>query len=82
MLARQELGELVHIGFDQFLVPEHDARAALRIGRGPGRLGGLGGVDRLLESRGGAKGDARLHFTMRWVPDVALARRRRPGCCH
>ena len=73
MLARQQLGELVHIGFDQLLEAEHDARAPLRIGRGPGGLGGLGGVDRFLESRGGAERHAGLHFAMRRVPHVALA---------
>jgi hypothetical protein len=73
MLARQKLGELVHILLDQFPIFEHDACAALRIGRGPCRLGCLGGVDRLLESRGGAERQARLHFSMRRVPHVALA---------
>ena len=35
MLKRQQHRELVHIGFEKTFKLEHDARAALRIGRGP-----------------------------------------------
>ena len=57
VLARQQLGELVHVRFDQLLELEHDPGAALRVGRGPGRLRGAGGVDRALEVGGGAEPD-------------------------
>ena len=77
----EQLGQLVHIGFDQLLELEHDPGAALRVGRGPGRLRGLGGVDRLLQRRGGAKLDPRLDFALRRVPDVAVARAVGDGCC-
>ena len=60
--------------FDQPLELEHDAGAALRVGRGPGRLGGLGGVDRALELGGGAERDLRLHLALVGVEDVAAAR--------
>ncbi len=42
VLGAQELGQFLHVRFDQLAILEHDPRAALRIGGGPGRLGGLG----------------------------------------
>ena len=60
--------------FDQFLELEHDPGATLRVGRGPGGLGGQRGVDRLLERRGGAEVDLGLDFALRRVPDIAAAR--------
>jgi hypothetical protein len=73
VLAREELRELVHVRFDQFAVFEHDARAALRVRRGPCRLRGLGGIDRLLQFLGRAELDLRLHFAAVGVEDVAGA---------
>ena len=51
VLGGQQLGELVHVGFDELLVIEHDPGALLRVGRRPGRLRRLGGVDRALRGR-------------------------------
>ena len=73
MFGREQLGQLVHMGFDQLLILEHDPRPALRVGRGPGRLGGQRRIDRFLQGRGGAKPDLRLDFAMRRVPHVAVA---------
>ena len=71
MLARQ-LGERLHVGFDQFLELEHDAGALLRVGRGPGGLGSLGGVDRLLEVGGAPEADLRLDLALVGVEHVPL----------
>ena len=51
VLARKQLGERLHIGFDQLLELEHHARAFLRVGRGPFGLHGLRGGHRLVEQR-------------------------------
>ena len=72
VLARQDVRELVHVGFDQRLVIEHDARAALRVGRGPGRLGGARGVHRALEVGGRAEADMGLDLALVGVEHVAL----------
>ena len=64
--------ELVHVRFDQRLEVEHDPGAALRVGRGPCRLGGLGGVHRALEVGRGAEPDPRLDGALVGVEDVAL----------
>ena len=55
---------------------EHHPRAALRVGRGPRRLGGERGVDRAVEFGGAAEPDARLDHAVRRVPHIAMARRR------
>jgi hypothetical protein len=73
MFGREHVGELVHVGFDQFLELEHDAAPALRVGRGPGRLGGLCCVHRALEVGRGAETDLRLHLALVRVEDVAAA---------
>ena len=65
--------ELVHVRFDQLLELEHDPGAALRVGRGPGRLRGLGGIDRLLEVGRGAEADMGLDLALVGVEHVALA---------
>ena len=59
--------------FDQLLEVEHDAGAALRVGRGPGGLRGIGGVDRLLQVGGGAEADPGLDLALVGVEDVAFA---------
>src|SRR4029079_11150107 len=73
VLARQQVSQVVHVLFDEFLELEHDPRPALRVGRGPGRLGGLGGIDGFLEVGGTAEADLRLHLALVVVEDVALA---------
>ena len=73
MLARQQVRELVDIGFDQRLEVEHHARAALRVGRGPGGLRGLGRGNDAVEQRGLAERDLRLHAAAVGIEHVALA---------
>ena len=51
VLGRQEPREIVVLGLDQLEELEHHARAALRIGGGPAREGGLRVRDRLLRPR-------------------------------
>ena len=72
-------GERVHVLLDQLLELEHDAGAALRVGRGPGGLGGLGGIDRLLEVGGGAEADLGLDLALVGVEHVALPLARSEG---
>ncbi len=71
VLGRQDLRELIHVALDQFLELEHDAGAALRVGRGPFRLGGAGGVHRALEVGGAAEADAGLDLALVGVEHVA-----------
>ena len=73
VLGREQLGELVHVRFDQLLELEHDAGAALRVGRRPAGLGGIGGVDRLLQVGGGAEADPGLDRALVGVEDVRFA---------
>jgi len=47
MLGGEQAGQVVVFALDQLQELEHHARAALRIGRGPTRKGGLGIGDRL-----------------------------------
>ena len=54
------------------LILEHDPRAALRVGRGPGGLRGLRGVDGLLEVGRGAEADMGLDLALVGVEHVAL----------
>ncbi|MGY4375356.1 hypothetical protein ACVWZ3_002995 [Bradyrhizobium sp. i1.3.6] len=46
MLTREQLGELVVVALHQLDEFHHDAGPALRVGRGPFRLGGTGVLDR------------------------------------
>ncbi|MPL73124.1 hypothetical protein SDC9_18917 [bioreactor metagenome] len=71
MLARDELGQLVHMRVDQVAEFHHHPGAALRVGRGPDRLRGGGGGNRRVEFRGGGERDARLHLARRRVVDVS-----------
>ena len=68
----EQMRELVHVGFDQLLIFEHDPRAALRIGRRPGGLRGLRGIDRFLEVGGRAQADMGLHLALIGVEHLAL----------
>src|SRR5262249_2097730 len=73
MLLREQFGELVHVLVQKVDELEEDARATLRIGRGPLRLGGLGVVDGgadLLDARQRKHG---LHLAGGGVVDVARA---------
>jgi hypothetical protein len=60
MFGAEQVRQLVHVLFDQRLEGEHHAGAALRVGRGPAGLGGLGGGDRLVEIGLGAERDPGL----------------------
>ena len=71
VLGREQLGQLVHVGFDQPLELEHHPRAALRVGRGPARLRGLGGGDRASQVGGGAEADLGLDPALVGIEDVA-----------
>ena len=54
------------------LILEHDPGAALRVGRRPGGLRGLRGIDRFLEVGGGAEADMGLDLALVGVEHVAL----------
>jgi hypothetical protein len=73
VLARKQVGELVHVLFDQLLELEHDPGAALRVGRGPGRLRGLGGINCLLEVGRSAEADIGLNLALVGIEHLALA---------
>ena len=49
VLARQEFGQRIILALHQFEKLHQHAHAPLRIGRGPGRLRGLGVLDRLAQ---------------------------------
>ncbi len=72
VLRAEQMRELVHVGFDQLLILEHDAGAALRIGRRPGGLRGLRGIDRFLEVGGRAEADMGLDLALVGVEHLAL----------
>ena len=74
VLAGQEPGELVELPLHQLEEPEQHARAPLRVGRGPGRLGRLRRRDRALDLGAIRKGDLGLHLA-----GVRDRRRRRCG---
>ncbi len=75
MLAAQRLGELVHVAVEKIDELHHHAGAALRVGGGPGGLGGSGDFD-----SGGQLGCRRqrhlgLHFAGGGVEDVGKTAR-------
>jgi hypothetical protein len=74
MLGRQQLGELVHVQFDQPLELEHHARTALRIGCGPTRLRLLRGSDRGIQVGLRAERHGRLDLARVGVEHVAATR--------
>ena len=52
--------------------PKRGIGAALRVGRGPGRLSGFGGVNSLLEVGRGAEADMGLNLPLVGVEHIAL----------
>jgi acyl-CoA reductase-like NAD-dependent aldehyde dehydrogenase len=73
VLAREHLGHLVHIGFDEPLEVEHDAGAALRIDQRPGLLGPeRRGHGQVYLARAGERHTG-LHLADVGVEDVAVA---------
>jgi len=80
VLGGQQRGEFVHPRLDQALELEHDPRAALGIGRGPGRLGRKGGLHRAIDIRPVGQPDARLHLAGIGVEHVAAPARCRRHC--
>jgi hypothetical protein len=73
VLGGEELGERIVLLLHQFQELEQHARAALRIGRGPGRLRRLGIGDGLLHLRFGREGDLGLDLAGIRVEHVAAA---------
>ena len=49
MLKAKQFGQFIHMQFDEFLEAKHHACTALRVERGPRRLGGLGIGNGLVE---------------------------------
>ncbi|MNJ25379.1 hypothetical protein D3C77_198230 [compost metagenome] len=76
VFAGQQFGQFVHVRLDQALELEHDAGAALRVGRGPALEGGLGGLDCAVQFRRRRQLDAGLNLAGVGVEDVAEAVRR------
>ena len=73
VLARDEMREFVHVGFDQRLESEHDACAALWIDRRPARLGCRGSLNRKFEHGSIAERDFRLNGADIGIEHVAGA---------
>ena len=72
VLGGEQVGEFVHVLFDQVAELEHDARAALRVGRRPGGLCVLRRIDRLLEIGSCAEADIGLHLALVGIEHLAL----------
>ena len=70
--ARQQLRELVHVLLRPAPELEHDAGAALRVGRRPRRLRRFRRVDRFLEVGRGAEADVGLDLALVGVEHVTL----------
>ncbi len=79
MLLRKQLGKLVHVAVQKLDELEENARAALRVGRRPLRLGSLGVLDGGAEFLDARQRQRRLHFAGCGVVDVARAPAR---ACH
>ena len=71
VLGGQQPGQVVVFGLHQLQELEHDARPALRIGRGPGRLRGGGVGDGLLDLGFAGEGDLGLHLAGVRIEHVA-----------
>jgi hypothetical protein len=71
VFGREEFGEFLHVGLHELLEPEHDTGAPLRVGRRPGRLRRIGGVDRPLKLLSRAEPDLRLDLAAVGVEHVA-----------
>ncbi len=82
VLARQNVGEFVIILGDEIEEFHQDARAALRIDRGPGRLRLLGVLDRGAHLRLGSERDMGAHRPVHRLEDFARCGPtcRRPAC--
>src|SRR5690606_4775203 len=72
VLARKQMGKLVHIAFDEGLEFEEDAGAPLRIDRGPCRLRSLCIGHRAREEIGPAERNHGLYLANRRVMDGRL----------
>ncbi len=73
VFGRQDARQIVDLGFDQLLELEHHPGAALRIGRGPGRLRLAGSGNRLVERRRVTQCYTRLHLARIGIKNVAAA---------
>ena len=71
VLGGEHRRERIHLLGDQFEKLEHHPRAALRIGRGPGRLRGLRVRDRGLDFLLARERDPGLHFAGIGIEHVA-----------
>ena len=74
VFRRQKFRELVHICFQQFLEPEHDARAPLRVCGGPFGLGGQRSLHGFVKVSRRAHANLRLHLPCAGVENIAGAR--------
>ena len=70
MLHRQHVREAVDLGLNQRLEGEHDACAALRVGRRPRRLGGDGVGHRRVDIGGAGQRHLRLDQSGVRIEDV------------
>ena len=75
VLAGQDVGEFVVVFGDQFVEFHQDAGAALRIGRAPGGLRGLGVLDRRADFRLGGERDMGAHRAVHRLKDFGGAAR-------
>ena len=73
VLARQDLGQRIVFAVHQFEELHQHAHAALRVGRGPGRLRSLGVLDRCTQFCGGSQRDGAAHGAVERLHDVLLA---------
>ncbi len=73
VFRRKQLGQRVHIGFDEALEFEHHPRAALGIGGRPDRLSRQRRSDRAVEVRLAGQTNLSLHFPGIGVEHVAKA---------
>ena len=79
VFGTEQLGQILHIVFDQLLEIEHHPRAFLRIGGGPFRLHSLGIGNRGFQQCGVAQRNFGLNFTGRGVPYLVFASARAGG---
>ena len=77
VLRRQQMGELLHIMFEQALEFEHHPGAALGIGCRPVDLRGSGGFNRPVQLSHGPEANPGLDGTGIRIKHVAISTRRR-----
>ena len=73
VLARQSLGELVHVPVEQVNELHHNARAALRVNRAPSGLGCSSNLDGCVDFGLGGKWNLRLNLAGGRVKNIGHA---------